>query len=179
METERDAAETCTNELRGRRLNGAGIGHRCRRTGIFDSSKRAIDKGDAAGGVVDTDIEFAPASTAHDVRLDLLVVVDVASLQCDFTERSNKLEKVANLDGVVNLRELREEAGEKGVLQEGDVGRIQTVGCERFEKRRNGRAERKRVEGDFEHVVQGLDGCRREFQDIPGELMTRVSAFQR
>ena len=82
--------------------------------------------------MVHADVQFATARVAHDVGLDLLVVV--GALRGDFTEGNDEFKKVANLDRAVYLRGLREKAGKNGMLETEDVRRIR-AGSERLKDR--------------------------------------------
>ncbi len=125
-----DGAEASANELRGGELNGADIGHGGRRAGIFDSSKGAVDECDTARCVIHTYVKLTTASTAHDIRLDLLVIVRPRTLDGDIAQGGGELQKVADLHRVVHLGELGEKTGEEGALEERNVGSIRGVGCE-------------------------------------------------
>ena len=67
--------------------------------------------------MVHADVQFATARAAHDVGLDLLVVI--GAFRGDFTDGNDKLKKVADLDRAVYLREPRENVGKGGMLEKG------------------------------------------------------------
>ena len=135
-----------------------------RRAWVLDRREGTVREGDAASGVVHANVQFATARAAHDVGLDLLVVV--SAFRGDFTEGNDELKEVADLDRAVYLRELREKAGKDGMLEKGDVRRTRRVGSERFENRGNGGRQGERIEGDLEHIVQRLDDRRGKLEGI-------------
>ena len=131
VEAGREAAEARAHELGRRGLHGAGGGGRgCGRARVLDEGEGAVDEGDRALGVVDADVQLAPARTAHDVRLDLLVVEDLCAFDAEVADGRDEVMKGGDVDGGVHLGELRQEAREEGALEEGDVRRIRAVGWE-------------------------------------------------
>lgn len=92
MQSLGNAAQTCPDKLRDRRLNSAvwPVG----RTLI--DSKAVVDELDASRKVVDTDVQLSAAGTTHHVRLNLLWV------EC--AQRLRKLEQAGHLHRRVDLR---------------------------------------------------------------------------
>jgi hypothetical protein len=176
VQARRDPAQPRAHEIRRRRLNrvlpAAGPCQRQRqrqrrRAGcgrgrsVVPRRERIVHKRDATRGVVYLDSELAPPRAAHDVRLDLAVVVHVhrlPSLGGRRAQRRDQLVQARDLDRGVHLRELVQEAREQRALQEGEVGRVRRVRCERLQQRGDDGAERERVKRDFEDVVERFDG---------------------
>ena len=67
--------------------------------------------------MVHADVQFATACAAHDVGVDLLVVI--GAFRGDFMDGNDKLKKIADPDRAVYPREPREKVGKGGMLEKG------------------------------------------------------------
>jgi len=176
MEGDGNLAEAGANQLGDGRLNGL-FDEGGRRGDGFFGDEGIVHKGDAAILVVDTDVELATASTAHDIGLDLLVVV--GPFKPRFSQGGHQRQEVRNFDGAVHLGELSEKAGVQGPLNEGKVERIKGVGGQGLEDFGDGGAQGQRLEINLEDAVELLYGFRGKLEDVTGQGVLKQSRARR
>ena len=164
MEDGRKCAEAGTHELRRRGLDGRVACRGSVRTcGLVWVGKGLIAEEDGVGGMVDTNAELATAGTAHEVCLDLFGTKVVEGL--------DELKECSHIERAVDLGKLGEKTGKEGTREEGAVTSIRSVaGTQRGEDRCSGCAEVEWIKRGFEEVVEGLDWCWREAEDVSRKL---------
>ena len=84
--------------------------------GILNRGEGAVRECDATSSVVDANVELSPTGAAHDIGLDLLIVIRGSTFNDDFLQGNHQVKQFADLDGAVHLRKLGEETREKRIL---------------------------------------------------------------
>lgn len=167
-----EAGEVGTEEGRSRgleRLDAVVLGTRARRDGGGVRAKEVLVEPDRARGVVDRDIEVTTAAGLGDEALDA-TAGRVGVLGGPERGEAND---ALDLEGLVDLGELLEEAGEDNLLEGGDVAGGRGLEREGGEDGLDLGGDGEGVEVDLEDLVEAEELRADALEDLAVDLGTR------